>query len=171
MADLTSTIVAANYRKVTTGANLQGASLKFYEIDFGVDVRQADGSNEVTYLVYQLVAQLGRTVTMMGIPGNPVYNQSGAAIGAGQGVRFAVEIAGGSAEAIDSTANHGYVRTITVADPTVNYIDNAGVQQSGLLSAALAYLLNQYTAFAYTDDAGAAQTINLSSATVTAFEF
>lgn len=171
MADLTSTLVAANYRKVTTGTNQQGASLKFYEIDFGVDIRQADGANEVTYLVYQLVAQLGRSVTLIGTPGNPVYNQAGSAIGAGQGLRFAVEVAGGSTESIDDTANHGYVRTVSVVDPNVNYIDGSGVEQNGTLSAALQYLLSQYTAFAYTTDAGASSTLNLSGTTVSAFDF
>ena len=48
MADLYGTTVAANAGKVTTGVNLQGAALKFYSIDFGVDIRQADAAREVT---------------------------------------------------------------------------------------------------------------------------
>ena len=65
------------------------------------------------------------------------------------------------------------MRTNAVAEPVVNYRDAS--QGTGVFTAVLATALtdifDNYTAFAYTDDAGAAQTINLSGAAVTVMNF
>ena len=166
MADLYGTTVAANARKVTTGVTLQGASLEFFEIDFGVDVRQADGAGEVTWLVYTLISELGFTPVVIG------NIQADAGSNAGQLLRFAVEVPGGAEESV-SNAAQGYVRTNAVAEPVVNYRDasqGTGVY-TAVLSTALTDIFDNYAAFAYTDDAGAAQTINLTSAAVTLMNF
>ena len=166
MADLYGTTVAANARKITTGVQLQGASLAFFEIDFGVNVLQADGSNEVTNLVYQLISNLGWTPVIIGTI------QADAGSNAGQLLRFAIEVSGGAVESV-SNAAQGYVRTNAVTEPTVNYYDasqGTGVY-TAVLSTALTDQFDNYTAFAYTDDAGAAQTIDLSSAAVTLMTF
>ena len=75
--------------------------------------------------------------------------------------------------AVDTTTNAGYVWSASVADPTVNYIDpSVGTSQlSAVLSTALTDMFDNYASFAYTDDAGADQTINLSSAVVSVFNF
>ena len=166
MADLYGTTLAANARKITTGVTLQGAALEFYEIDFGVDVRQADGAGEVTWLVYTLISELGFTPVVIG------NIQADAGSNAGQLLRFAIEVSGGAEESV-SNAAQGYVRTNAVAEPVVNYRDAS--QGTGVFTAVLATALtdifDNYTAFAYTDDAGAAQTINLSGAAVTVMNF
>ena len=167
MADLYGTTVAANAGKVTTGVNLQGAALKFYSIDFGVDIREADASREVTWLTYTLLSQLGWTPVVIG------SIQADAGANAGQLLRFAVEVSGGEVMAVDSASNHGYVWSASVADPTVNYIDpSQGTSQlSAVLSTALTDMFDNYSAFAYTDDSGASQTIDLSGAVVSVFNF
>lgn len=164
--NLYGTTVAANARKITTGVTLQGAALEFYEIDFGVDVRQADGAGEVTWLVYTLISELGFTPVVIG------NIQADAGSNAGQLLRFAVEVQGGAEETV-SNAAQGYVRTNAVAEPVVNYRDaSAGTGvYTAVLSTALTDIFDNYTAFAYTDDAGAAQTINLSGAAVTVMNF
>ena len=164
--NLYGTTVAANARKITTGVTLQGAALEFYEIDFGVDVRQADGAGEVTWLVYTLISELGFTPVVIG------NIQADAGSNAGQLLRFAVEVQGGAEETV-SNAAQGYVRTNAVAEPVVNYRDasqGTGVY-TAVLATALTDIFDNYTAFAYTDDAGAAQTINLSGAAVTVMNF
>ena len=166
MADLYGTTVAANARKVTTGVQLQGASLAFFEIDFGVDVRQADGAGEVTWLVYNMISELGYTPVIIG------SIQADAGSNAGQLLRFAVEASGAANESV-SNAAQGYVRTNAVTEPTVNYRDasqGSGVY-TAVMSTAMSDMFDNYTAFAYTDDAGAAQTIDLSSAAVTLMTF
>lgn len=167
MADLYGTTFAANAGKVTTGVNLQGAALKFYEIDFGVDVRQADASREVTWLTYTLLSQLGWTPVHIGTI------QADSSSNAGQLLRFAIEVSGGEVMAVDSAANHGYVWSASVADPVVNYIDpSVGTSQlSAVLSTALTDMFDNYSAFAYTNDSGAGATIDLSAAAVTEFTF
>ncbi len=167
MADLYGTTLAANAGKVTTGVNLQGAALKFYSIDFGVDIRQADGAREVTWLTYTLLSQLGWTPVHIGTI------QADAGSNAGQLLRFAVEVSGGEVMAVDDAANHGYVWSASVADPVVNYIDpSQGTSQlSAVLSTALTDMFDNYSAFAYTDDSGASQTIDLSGAVVSVFNF
>ena len=167
MADLYGTTVAANAGKVTTGVSLQGAALKFYSIDFGVDIRQADASREVTWLTYTLLSQLGWTPVVIGAI------QADAGSNAGQLLRFAIEVSGGEVMAVDSATDHGYVWSASVTDPTVNYIDpSVGTSQiSAVLSTALTDMFDNYASFAYTDDAGAAQTINLSGAVVSEFTF
>lgn len=167
MADLYGTLLAANAGKVTTGVNLQGAALKFYEIDFGVDIRQADASREVTWLTYTLLSNLGWTPVHIGAI------QADAGGNAGQRLRFAVEVSGGEVMAVDTVANHGWVSSASVADPVVNYIDpSVGTSQlSAALSVALTDMFDNYTAFDYVDDAGAAQQIDLSNAVVTVFNF
>jgi len=166
MADLYGTTVAANARKVTTGVQLQGASLAFFDIDFGVNVLQADGAGEVTWLVYQLVSELGYTPVIIG----SIQNDAGG--NAGQRLRFAIEASGAAEESVSSAAQ-GYVRTNAVTEPTVNYRDasqGTGVY-TAVLSTALTDIFDNYTAYAYTDDAGAAQTIDLSSASVALMTF
>jgi len=167
MADLYGTTLAANAGKVTTGVNLQGAALKFYSIDFGVDIRQADAAREVTWLTYTLLSQLGWTPVHIGTI------QADGGGNAGQLLRFAVEVSGGEVMAVDTAANHGWVWSASVADPTVNYIDpSAGTTQlSAALSVALTDMFDNYTAFDYVDDAGAAQQIDLSNAVVSVFNF
>ena len=167
MADLYGTTVAANAGKVTTGVNLQGAALKFYSIDFGVDIRQADAAREVTWLTYTLISMLGFTPVVIG------SIQADAAANAGQLLRFAIEVSGGEVLAVDSAANHGYVWSASVTDPTVKYIDpSAGTSElSAVFSTALTDMFDNYTAFDYTDDAGAAQQIDLSNAVVSVFNF
>lgn len=167
MADLYGTAVAANARKITTGVQLQGMSLAFFEIDFGVDVRQADGASEVTWLVYNMISELGWTPVVIG------NIQADAGSNAGQLLRFAVEVSGGAVESVDTTANHGLVRSNSVTEPTVNYRDasqGTGVY-TAVMSTALTDMFDNYSAFAYTDDAGAAQTIDLSGAAVTLMTF
>lgn len=166
MADLYGTTVAANARKVTTGVQLQGASLAFFDIDFGVNVLQADGAGEVTWLVYQLVSELGYTPVIIG----SIQNDAGG--NAGQRLRFAIEASGAGVESV-SNAAQGYVRTNAVTEPTVNYRDasqGTGVY-TAVLSTALTDIFDNYTAYDYTDDAGAAQTIDLSSASVALMTF
>ena len=166
MADLYGTTVAANARKVTTGVQLQGASLAFFDIDFGVDVRQADGAGEVTWLVYTLVSELGYTPVIIGTI------QADAGSNAGQRLRFAIEVPGSAEESV-SNAAQGYVRTNAVTEPTVNYRDasqGTGVY-TAVLSTALTDIFDNYGTFAYTDDAGAAQTIDLTGAAVTLMNF
>jgi len=167
MADLYGTTVAANAGKVTTGVTLQGAALKFYEIDFGVDIRQADGAREVTWLTYTLLSQLGWTPVHIGTI------QADSSSNAGQLLRFAIEVSGGEVMAVDTDENDGYVWSASVADPTVNYIDpSVGTSQlSAVLSTALTDMFDNYSSFAYVDDNGADQTINLSSAVVSVFNF
>ena len=168
MADLYGTTFAANAGKVTTGVNLQGAALKFYEIDFGVDIRQADASREVTWLTYTLLSQLGWTPVHIGT----IQADGGA--NDGQLLRFAVEVSGGEVMAVDSAANHGYVWSASVADPVVNYIDpsvSPTAQQTAVLSTALTDMFDNYASFAYTNDSGAGATINLSGAVVSEFTF
>ena len=164
--NLYGTTVAANARKITTGVTLQGASLEFFEIDFGVDVRQADGAGEVTWLVYTMISELGYTPVIIG------NIQADAGSNAGQLLRFAIEASGAAEETVSNSAQ-GFVRTNSVTEPTVNYRDasqGTGVY-TAVLSTALTDMFDNYTAFAYTDDAGAAQTINLSSAVVTLMNF
>ena len=166
MADLYGTTVAANARKVTTGVQLQGASLAFFDIDFGVDVRQADGAGEVTWLVYTLVSELGYTPVIIGTI------QADAGSNAGQRLRFAIEVPGSAEESV-SNAAQGYVRTNAVTEPTVNYRDasQGTAVYTAVLSTALTDIFDNYGTFAYTDDAGAAQTIDLTGAAVTLMTF
>lgn len=166
MADLYGTTVAANARKITTGVQLQGASLAFFEIDFGVDVRQADGAGEVTWLVYNMISELGYTPVIIGSV------QADAGSNAGQLLRFAVEATGAANESVSSAAQ-GYVRTNAVTEPTVNYRDasQGSSVYTAVMSTAMSDMFDNYTAFAYTDDAGAAQTIDLSSAAVSLMTF
>lgn len=166
MADLYGTTVAANARKITTGVQLQGASLAFFDIDFGVDVRQADGAGEVTWLVYNMISELGYTPVIIG------SIQADAGSNAGQRLRFAIEVSGAANESV-SNAAQGYVRTNAVTEPTVNYRDasqGTGVY-TAVMSTAMSDMFDNYTAFDYTDDAGAAQTIDLSSAAVSLMTF
>lgn len=167
MADLYGTTVAANARKVTTGVQLQGASLAFFDIDFGVDVRQADGAGEVSWLVYNIISELGYTPVVIGTI------QADAGSNAGQRLRFAIEVPGAANESVDTASNHGYVRSNAVTEPTVNYRDasqGTGVY-TAVLSTAMTDIFDNYTAYDYTDDAGAAQTIDLSSAVVALMTF
>lgn len=168
-SDLTGTNVAANFRNVTTGNNMLGAALKFYSIDFGVDIRQADAANEVTNLTYQLIAQLGWTPVIVGtIQADPSAN-------AGQILRFAIEQKGAATETVTSpTSDVLRVRTVAVEDPVVKYIDpsvSTTAQQSAVLSTALTDMFDNFSAFAYTTDAGSSTTIDLSGAVVTVFDF
>ena len=171
MADLYGTTLAANAGKITTGVNLQGASLKFFEIDFGVAVNTADGSREVTWLVYNFCSEMGYTPVWIGTVGAPAYNQSGGAVGANQGLRVAIEVSGASVAAVDSAANHGYVWSETQTEPTVNYSVQGATPTSGAFSAALQAKLQAETAWPYVNDSGASTTINLSGAAVSVFSF
>ena len=171
MADLYGTTVAANAQKITQGMQVTGPALSFFEIDFGVSVLQADGAREVTWLVYNFASEMGYTPVFIGAVGNPVYDQSGNAIGAGQGLRIAIENKGAAVASVDSTANHGYVWSESVTEPTVNYSVQGGSQTSGLFSAALQAKLQAETAWSYVNDSGASTTINLSGASVVLFNF
>lgn len=171
MADLYGTTFAANAGKITTGVNLQGASLKFFEIDFGASIATADGAREVTWLVYNFASEMGYTPVWIGTVGAPVYNQSGAAVGASQGLRIAIEVSGASVAAVDSAANHGYVWSETQTEPTVNYSVQGATPTSGVFSAALQAKLQAETAWPYVNDSGSSTTINLSGATVSVFNF
>lgn len=167
MADLYGTTVAANARKITTGVQLQGASLAFFDIDFGVDVRQADGAGEVSWLVYTIASELGFTPVIIGTI------QADAGSNAGQRLRFAIEVPGAGVESVDTTANHGYVRSNAVTEPTVNYRDasqGTGVY-TAVFSTAMTDIFDNYGTFAYVDDAGADQTIDLTGAAVTLMTF
>lgn len=167
-SDLTGTNVAANFRNVTTGNNMLGAALKFYAIDFGVDIRQADAANEVTNLTYQLISQLGWTPVIIGTIQSDGSN-------AGQLLRFAIEQKGAATETVTSpTSDVLRVRTVAVEDPVVKYIDpsqSTTVQQSAVLSTALTDMFDNFSAFAYTNDAGSSATIDLSGAACTVFDF
>ena len=151
-----------------------------FEINFGLDISQADGANEIPYLVSRLVSDLGFTSTLICTIGAVLNNQSAratsgnyatVAVPANYSLRFAIEVAGATTYATDSTANHGNVVSASVTEPTVNYILDNGTASSAVFHTALQALIAQYTAFPYTDDSGAAQTANLSSTTVTQFIF
>lgn len=163
MADLYGTLVAANAAKITTGITVTGPALKFFEIDFGVDIRQADGAREVTWLVYNFAAEMGWTPVIIG------NLQADAGGNAGQRLRFAIEHKGGEIMSVDTAANHGYVYSATIEEPTVHYSVQGAAQASGLFSAAMTAKLQAETAWPYKNDAGADATIDLSNAVCTVF--
>ena len=142
-----------------------------YEVDFKIAVNQADGSREVTWLLYNISEQLGYTPVVLGTLGAVAYNQSGGAGTANGTIRFAIEAKGSEVLSVDSATNHSYVWSGATTEPTVNYLLPNGTAGSAVFSTALQTYLRTFTAWAYTDDSGAAQTANLSSATVTAFTF